>query len=269
MLGAIIGDLAGSVYEFDQYKKIRKIELKNIIDDDAFFSDDTILTIAIADAILCGGGNLYKNKLKEYAKKYMNLIPQNVPYFKKMFSPDFEKWTYGDFQGSSNGNGAMMRISPVGEMFLSKEEVLKNTYLAISPSHNNEDAIKYASLVALIIFYSSRCGMKREEIIKELNIEIKKPDIKNFNYTCNDTIDVCLYSVFNSNSFEESIKLAISFGGDTDTNACIVGSMAEAIFGIPEYLKTWALEKLPAEFIEIIERFERAKEDNAKQAKLK
>ena len=121
------------------------------------------------------------------------------------------------------------------------EDVIKQSYLATIPSHNSTDAIKSSKIIALIIFYA-RNGLSKQEIIEKLNLKIQKPIVKKFNYTCSDTIDLCLYSLFTSNSFEESIKLAISFGGDTDTNACIVGSMAEAMYGISEDLKQKAVE---------------------------
>lgn len=249
MLGAIIGDLAGSIYEFEQIKKITPIKVKNIIEKEAFISDDTILTIAIADAIIHNAS--YEEKLKEYVVKYGNKAPKNIPYFKTMFSPGFTKWAKSNTQGKSCGNGAMMRISPVGFLFDKEEDVIVQTYLATIPSHNTTEAIECAKLVSLIIFYA-RHGLSKNDIIKRLNLKIKEPQINGFNYTCADTIDVCLYSLFKSNTFEDSIKLAISFGGDTDTNACIVGSMAEAMYGINEELKRKALSKLPSEFIEIL-----------------
>lgn len=252
MLGAIIGDLAGSVYEFEQIKDCKPIKVKNIIEENSFFSDDTILTVAIADAILNKVD--FETKLKEYALAYADTIPQDIPYFKTMFSPNFIKWAKSNCQGESVGNGAMMRISPVGFLFNSEEEVVKNAYLATIPSHNTQEAIESAKIISLIIFFA-RKGLSKSEIIDKLNLSIKKPTITKFNYTCSETIDLCLYSIFNSNSFEESIRLAISFGGDTDTNACIVGSMAEAMYGIDEKLKEKALLKLPNEFLKIIKAF--------------
>jgi len=252
MLGAIIGDLAGSIYEFEQIKNCHSIKVKNIIEENSFFSHDTILTVAIADAIL---NNIdYETKLKEYALEYDNKIPKDIPYFKSMFSPNFTNWAKGNFQGISSGNGSMMRISPVGYLFNTEEDVIKNSYLATIPSHNSKDAIDCAKTVALIIFYAKQ-GLSKQEIIDKLNLKIKKPNIEKFNYTCIDTIDLCLYSLFNANNFEESIKLALSFGGDTDTNACIVGSMAEAMFGIDEDLKQKAISKLPQNFKKIIKQF--------------
>lgn len=249
MLGAIIGDLAGSIYEYDQIKNHKTIRVRDIIEDGAFISDDTILTIAIVDAIINKVD--YEQKLKEYALQYCNKIPPNIPYFDTMFSPNFITWAKGNSQGVSRGNGAMMRISPVGYLFNTEEEIVKNAYLATIPSHNTEEAINCAKTIALIVFYA-RNGYAKEEIIQKLNLNIVKPKITKFNYTCMDTIDLCLYSLFNSNSFEESIRLAISFGGDTDTNACIVGSMAEAMYGIDDKLKQKALSLLPNEFKTIL-----------------
>ncbi len=251
MLGAIIGDLAGSIYEFDQIKNFREVSIDKIIEDNAFFSDDTILTIAVADAIInkCD----YGEKLRKWAKKYKNYIPKFQPYFKTPFSPGFTKWVKGDLEGTSTGNGAMMRVSPVGFLFNTEEEVAKNAYLATRPSHNSEEAISCAKIIASVVFYA-RMGFTKEQIRDKLNLKIRKPDIQKFNYTCHDTIDVCLYSFFNANSFEEAISIAISFGGDTDTNASIVGGMAEAMYGIDENLKRYALSKLPAEFVPVLEK---------------
>ena len=249
MLGAIIGDFAGSIYEYEQTKKVKKVKIKNIIEDNAFFSDDTILTIAMLDAIL--NKKEYSTKLKEYFNKYENYLPSTTQYFKTIFSPGFTSWAKGDFIGQSIGNGAMMRISPIGFLFSSEMEIIKNVELATNPSHNSKEAINCAGIIALIIFYAKN-GLSKKEIIKKLNLKIKKPKIRKFNYTCLDTIDICLYSFFKSKSFEDSIKKAIYFGGDTDTNACIVGGMAEAFYGIENNLKQKVYEKLPQEFIEIL-----------------
>ena len=122
MLGAIIGDLAGSIYEYDQIKNHKEINVGNIIEENAFYSDDTILTVAIADAILSHSN--YEDKLKEYTLKYENYKPSFAPYFKTTFSPNFIKWAKDETSDSSSGNGAMMRVSPIGYLFNSEEEVI-------------------------------------------------------------------------------------------------------------------------------------------------
>lgn len=247
MWGSIIGDLAGSIYEFDQYKKISNIKIDKIIPQNSFYSDDTILTIAILDATL--NDNNYEYYLKTYIKNYANYTPEFSPYFKNPFSPGTTNWALNNGESNSIGNGAMMRISPVGYLFNTEEDVIKNARLATIPSHNTKEAIDCATTVALIIFYA-RHNYAKEQIINKLNIKLTYSPFNEFNMTCYKTIDNCLYALFTSNSFNESITKIISYGGDTDTNACIVGSMAEALYGIDELLIKEASNKVPHTFVE-------------------
>ena len=250
MWGAVIGDLAGSIYEYEQITSVKKVNNKEIIPDNAFYSDDTILTIALLDAI--EHDKDYEKYLKLYGNKYAKYKPEFEPYFKTVFSPGFSKWVNGEKEGNSFGNGAMMRISPVGYMFETEEEVIKNSKLATIPSHNSEEAIQGAQTIALIIFYAKK-GLKKEEIINKLNLKLQYKPFEKFILTCSQTIDNCLYALFTSNSFEESINKVISYGGDTDTNACIVGSMAEAMFGMDCELINKVKYKIPKEFVDILE----------------
>ena len=181
----------------------------------------------------------------------MDLVPKNIPYFEKMFSSGFTKWVYSDAEGYSSGNGAMMRISGVGYLFNSTEDIIENVKLATIPSHNNPSSIENASNVAMIIFLS-RIGYSKEKIIESLNLDIKYVPFKEFNMTCDTTIDNCLYALFTSNNFEEAITKVISYGGDTDTNACIVGSMAEAMYGIDKELINNIKDKLPKQFTDLL-----------------
>lgn len=249
MIGNIIGDLAGSIYEFGQIRSYHPVKVGELIEENAFFSDDTILTMAVADAIVSNCS--YEEKLKEYTLRYLNYSPNFKPYFKTAFSPSLVKWTKSDVQGTSRGNGAMMRVAPVGFLFNTEQEVKENAVLATEPSHNDDVAIKSAETIALIIFYA-RNGFSKKDIIKKLNLNLKEPTVTRFNLTCDETMDICLYSFFNSNSFNEAIKTAVSFGGDTDTNACIVGGMAEAMWGVTDSLKQKALKYIPQEFRSVL-----------------
>ena len=250
MYGAIIGDIAGSIYEYEQTKGIKNIKInKDLIVKDGFFSDDSILTIALLDAVLNKGD--YKEYLKIYGKRFIDYKPDFEPYFKTSFSPGFVKWIKEDYEGNSIGNGAMMRISPIGYLFDTEDEVRKNVIKATIPSHNSEEATQCATTIALIIFLS-RKGLSKEEIINELNLDFQYKDFSKFNSTCYDTIDNCLYSLFTSNSFDESIRKVISYGGDTDTNACIVGSMAEAMYGINPKLIDEVNKKIPNDFVKVL-----------------
>ncbi len=247
MYGAIIGDLAGSTYEFEQTKNIKPIRTNEIITKDSFFSDDSILTMAILQSILKHED--YETNLKKYTLSYLDYKPNFEPYFKNSFSPGFIKWTKGEKDGNSNGNGAMMRISPVGYMFNTEEEVKENCYKATKCSHNTKEAIAASTLVTLTIFYA-RKGLNKKQIQEKLNLNYKDRKLERFNTSCADTIDICFYSLFSANNFKDAIKLTLEHGGDTDTNCCIVGSMAEALYGIDEDLIKECNKHIPDNFKE-------------------
>lgn len=147
----------------------------------------------------------------------------------------------------------MMRIAPIGYLFNSLKEVEEQTKLATIPSHNSKEAIECATIITKIIFLA-RKGFPKDEIIKKLNITLYEKVIKRFNYTCYDMINICLYAVFTTNSFDDAIKKILSYGGDTDTNACIVSGLAEALYGIDEQYVKQANEKLPEEFTKLLKK---------------
>lgn len=122
-----------------------------------------------------------------------------------------------------------MRISPVGYFFDNESDVIKNARLVTITSHNTEEAITGSTIVALIIFYL-RKGFTREEIFKMLNLRVEYKPFNKFNTTVNETLNNCLYAFYVSNSFEDAIRKTLLMGGDTDTYAAIVGSMAEALY---------------------------------------
>ena len=270
MYGAIIGDLIGSIYEYDEFvdsennivnlkRRLEILTKEDLIISNSFYSDDTILTIAILDSIL--SKTSYKENLKKYGLNNKNNVPLDRPYFKYMFSPGFIKWCNSNEVGTSIGNGAMMRISPIGYLFDTEEEVLVETKLATMPSHNSELAIRSAEIVSLII-YLGRKGLKKEEIYNiikqrynlDLNFSLKELQTTNkFDGTCG-VLPKLLFILFNSVSFEECMRNVISIGGDTDTNACIVGSMAEALYGIPQEFIEHANKKLPLEYKKLLEK---------------
>ena len=251
MLGAIYGDKAGSIYEFNQTKNIERINPKKIILPNSFYSDDTIETIAVIDAIM--NHKDYEQTLREYILNNIDYKPKFKPYFKTSFSPGTIKWAKGIGKNDSIGNGAMMRISPVGYLFNSENEVIENARLVTIPSHNSEEAIRCATIIALMVFYF-RNGLTKEEVFRKLNLLIKYEPFTKFNTTCDETIGNCLYAIYNSNSLEDAIRKMLLMGGDTDTNACIVGSVAEAIYGMNEKQKILAIQGLPKDFTKILKK---------------
>ena len=248
MWGAVIGDLAGSVYEYGQTKKISYINVDKLITEDSFFSDDTILTCAIYAAIRYHMS--YEHMLRSYGEYYLCYKPKTSikEYFPTAFGKRFDKWLKGQDKGDSVGNGALMRISGIGKVFETEKDVIEQAMLATKPTHNSVEAIECARIVALFIFYA-RHGFNKNEIRDLLGLEhVEYRPFEKFNKKCYETLNNCLYAVLECKNFEETIRTVISYGGDTDTNAAIAGSMAEALYGIPEYLITQARAKIPPQF---------------------
>lgn len=251
MYGAIIGDLAGSIYEYSQLKEIESIVTDELISKDSFFSDDTILTIAVLDAIM--NGCSYEDYLRIYIDKYKDYKPNFSPYFKSSFSPGLIKWSRGLSNGNSCGNGALMRISPVGYMFDTYDDVVKNAIKATIPSHDSEEAVESAKVVALIIFYLNS-GMDIHDIFEMMKIKVKYEPFKKFNTTCSETLGNCLYALYNSTSFDDAIKKTLLMGGDTDTNCCIVGGMAAAMYGVSDEMINIVNDKIPDDFVKVLKK---------------
>lgn len=251
MLGAIYGDKAGSLYEFKQTKKIESINPEKLILPNSFYSDDTIETIAVIDAIISNKD--YEETLKKYILDNIDYKPNHEPYFKTSFSPGAIKWAKGMGRNDSIGNGAMMRISPVGYLFDRVIEVLENARLVTITSHNSKEAIDSATIVALMIYYF-RNGLTKEEVFNKLRLLVKYEPFTKFNITCNETLNNCLYAIYNSNSFEDAIRKTLLMGGDTDTNCCIVGSIAESIYGMTDEQKEDAIRDLPNEYVKVLKK---------------
>lgn len=251
MLGSIYGDKAGSIYEFNQTKKIESISPEKLILPNSFYSDDTIETIAVIDAIV--DNKDYEETLRKYILENGDYKPNFKPYFKNSFSPGTIKWAKGIGRNNSIGNGAMMRISPVGFLFNSENEVIENARLVTIPSHNSAEAIESATIIALMIYYF-RNGLTKEEVFRKLNLLVKYEPFEKFNMTCKETIGNCLYAIYNSTSFEDSIRKTLLMGGDTDTNCCIVGSVAESLYGMSEVQKKDAISGLPNEYQKVLKR---------------
>lgn len=270
MLGAIIGDVVGSYYEVLEVKEIKnghrsyndriKILDQNtpLFTENSSVTDDSILTFAIYKAIK--ENKPYEEMLKYYAKQEINLGKDM--YGRSRFGKGFVEWVNSNTQGTSYGNGASMRISPVGFLFNTLEEVKQETYKATIPSHNHQETILCAEAVATSIFLL-RNGISKEELKEYIEKNYFKLDYdleklrRNYKFSSKsiDSVPQAIYTFLESNSFEETIRNAISIGGDTDTIACIAGSLAESYYGIPEklleqvkpYLKDYMKELLEKE----------------------
>jgi ADP-ribosylglycohydrolase len=232
MLGAIAGDIIGSVYEFTNTKPDLDFPL---FCPDSEFTDDTVLTVALADSILSNVD--YKLKLYEYYHLYPRCS----------YGSRFHLWAARKEQQPYNswGNGSAMRVSPVGWAYNDLETVLQKAKESAEVTHNHPEGIKGAQATASAIFLS-RTGQSKE-IIKDyitknfgynldLDIEVLRKDYR-FNESCQDTVPQAIFTFLISDNFEDSIRKAIYIGGDSDTLACINGSIAEAFYGgVPEYI---------------------------------
>lgn len=272
MLGAIIGDISGTKFEYQEFldskKGIINIERRKsilnpnteLITSDSFISDDTMLTIAIAEAILYNRS--YAEVLKQYGREFCNTQNERKGFFKSPFSPTYIKWanSLGTENGTSQGNGAPMRVSPVAYLFNDLEKVQAEARKTAIPSHNSIQAIKGSECLASTIFLA-RQKISKNKIRKFImqnysyNLEYDLENLQEtnvFNGTCEATVPQALFIFLTSNSFEDSIRNAISIGGDTDTIACMVGSISEVYYGIPKYLRNKAFNLLPEHFRHIL-----------------
>lgn len=252
MLGAIIGDVVGSYYEVLEINAKKNKEKRSYEDrikimdtniplftSNSSVTDDSILTIAIMDAIL--NNSSYEEKLREYGLKEINMGVDT--YGRSRFGSGFVSWLKGNSEGNSYGNGCAMRISAVGYLFDSLEEVKRQSYLATIPTHNNPDSIKCAESIAVSI-YLLRHGISKDKLKEYIinnyfNLDYDINELRN-NYTFTskaiDSVPQAIFCFLESSSFEDAIRISLSIGGDSDTISCITGSLAEAYYGIDDYL---------------------------------
>jgi ADP-ribosylglycohydrolase len=266
LLGAIIGDIVGSVYEFDN------IKTKDfpLFSERCFFTDDTVMTIAVSDAILNGGA---ADDFIDSMKKYGGLYP-NAGYGGR-----FAKWLFSDSREPYNsfGNGSAMRVSPCAEFGYKcfypggcPEGTIANAQrlarISAGVTHNHPEGIKGAEATAHAMMMASGYGLDaamihiREEIPALFGYDLSRTldEIRpgyRFNENCQGTVPEAIIAFLESTDFEDAIRNAISLGGDSDTLAAITGGIAEAAYEIPEVIADKALGYLDTPLREAYERW--------------
>jgi len=224
MIGAIAGDIIGSVYEFHNYKRTDF----PLFDPACRFTDDTVLTVAVADYLLHGGS--YVDKFKEYFRLYPH----------RGYGSIFARWAASDrvTPYGSFGNGSAMRVSPVGFAFNSLDEVLAEAKRSAEVTHNHPDGIAGAQSVAGAIFLA-RAGKDKAEIKefveKSFGYYLNEPLRRirsdyGFDETCPGSVPQAITAFLESRSVVDAIRKAVSIGGDSDTIACIAGGIAHAYY---------------------------------------
>ncbi len=247
MLGSIIGDVIGSVYEWNRTKEVDF----PLFSDKTDYTDDSVLTVATAYAIMkkADFGVTYKKFANDYpGRGYGGRFGH---WIKSASLEPYNSW----------GNGSAMRVSPVGFAFNSEEDVLEQAKLSAACTHNHEEGIKGAQATALAIFYARNGYVKKDirGLIAEkfdYNLSRTVDEIRpgyRFNESCQETVPEAIISFLDSTDYENAIRLAISLGGDSDTLACIAGGIAEAYYNlIPKDISGPVVDLLPDEFQQVI-----------------
>jgi type I restriction enzyme M protein len=258
MLGAIIGDIAGSRFEFNNIRS-KDFEL---FAEDCSITDDSIMTLAVAKAILSCNGDW--EQLGENAVKYMQEIGRKYPNCG--FGGMFWKWVFSNKPAPYNsyGNGAAMRVSPCGFIARTEEEAAMLSRKVTEVTHNHSEGLKGAEAVSVAIFLA-RNGTEKKEIKERIEkdyyaLNFTLDSIREnyeFNETCQGTVPQAIIAFLESVSFEDAIRGAVSIGGDSDTLAAIAGSIAEAYYGVPFDLKSRALSYLDRNLLEIYREWEK------------
>jgi ADP-ribosylglycohydrolase len=253
MIGAIAGDIIGSVFEHDPIKTTTF----PLFSEASRFTDDTVLSVAVADAIL--NQTDYVTALKNYARKYPNAG----------YGISFLRWTQSSSTKPYNswGNGAAMRVSPVGFAFDSKEDVLREAEKTAGVTHNHPEGIKGAQATAMAIFLARR-GANKSDIRRQIqhrfhyDLDRSTDEIRPFyvfDVSCQGSVPESILAFLESDDFEDAIRLAISLGGDSDTMGCIAGGIAQAYYGrIPETILESVRQRLPEAFVQVIDQFNAA-----------
>ncbi len=250
MLGAMIGDIVGSVYE---WHNIKTTDFE-FFQSKCSFTDDSVLTAATAKVILDGLD--YTSVYQDFSRRYKG----------RGYGGNYRRWVYRKNPQPyySWGNGSAMRVSPVGFAFDTVQEVLDEARRSAEVTHNHPEGIKGAQSTALAILLA-RQGASQDEIREEIagrfgydltrTLAEIRPDY-NFDVSCQGSVPEAIIAFLESMGYEDAIRKAISLGGDSDTIACITGGIAEAFYGgVPEEIAQKGRSFLPDEFLVILDRF--------------
>lgn len=265
MIGAILGDIVGSPYEFDQGKKIK--DFGPLFIDESEYTDDSVMTIAVADGLMKAGldadaGTIKKRvvtSLKEWGRRYINAG----------YGQRFVWWLMLEDENpyGSWGNGSAMRVSSVGWLYDSIERTREVARLTAEVTHNHPEGIKGAEATAAAI-YLARTGKTKDEIkeyiINEFGYNLSRtldeirPDYRHVE-SCQETVPEAITAFLEGNDFEDVVRCAVSLGGDCDTLTCIAAGIAEAFYGIPEDYKDETINHIEEDMKTVYEQFVKVK----------
>ncbi len=251
MIGAIIGDIVGSVYEFNNHRS-KEFPL---FCANSNFTDDSVLTFATAKVLLDGGD--YTATYQQFARAYPH----------RGYGGRFSRWIKLEDPKPYNsfGNGSAMRVAPVGFAFADLETTLAEAKRSAEVTHNHPEGIKGAQAVALAIWMARQGESKtaiRQTIEQKFCYDLGRDcdfirKVNRFDETCQGSVPEAITCFLESTDFEDCIRLAISIGGDSDTIACIAAGIAQAFYkSIPEWIVMGARARLNPDLLKILDRFE-------------
>jgi len=250
VIGAVIGDIIGSVHEFAAPKSTEF----PLFHERSFFTDDTVLTIAVADCLLNGGS--YVDYFHKYARAYPN----------RGYGGGFLEWVRSGSRDPYNswGNGSAMRVSPVGFACEPLEKVLEEATRSAEVTHNHPEGIRGAQATAMAVFLARR-GKSKPQIRNEIetrfgyNLQKSVDEIRpgyQFDVSCQGTVPQAITAFLDSTDYENAVRLAISLGGDADTLACIAGGIAEAFYGgVPKHIAQQGMILLDEVLLNVVNQF--------------
>ena len=265
MYGAILGDMIGAPYEFDRGRKTKDFPL---FSERSRFTDDTVMTIAVAQALLSAGKDADDDTVRHAVIGSMRTWGRKYP--DAGYGGRFLQWLFSHRQPrpyGSYGNGSAMRVSGAGWLYDSLEETRRIARLTAEVTHNHPEGIKGAEATASAIYLArTGCGKEeiREYIVREFGYDLSRtcdeirPGYHHVE-SCQETVPEAITAFLEGESFEDVIRTAVSLGGDCDTLTCIAGGIAEAFYGVPVLYEAQCKSRLPQEMADVLEAFDKAR----------
>ena len=259
MIGAILGDMIGSPYEFDRSPKTKEFPLFSRY---SLFTDDSVMTVAVADALMSSTGKTdeeIRAALIESMRKWGRKYPDAG------YGGMFYSWLHSKHPEpyGSYGNGSAMRVSSAGWLYDTLEETRHMARLTAEVTHNHPEGIKGAEATASAIFLARNGSSKADikaYIIREFGYDLSRtcdeirPTYHHME-SCQQTVPEAITAFLEGTDFEDVIRTAVSLGGDCDTLTCIACGMGEAFYDVPEEILMEGKKRLPEDMLEVIARF--------------
>ena len=261
MIGAVLGDIIGSPYEFDRGDKKKDFPL---FSEESSFTDDTVMTVAVADALLSVTPDATDEEIKQSIIAKMNDYGKRYPF--AGYGAQFSQWLSAKEKQPYNsfGNGSAMRVSSVAWLYNDIDTVRKKAALSAEVTHNHPEGIKGAEATASAVFLA-RTGHSKKYIKtyieNEFGYDLNRTcaEIRaGYHHveSCMETVPEAITAFLEGNSFEDVIRTAVSLGGDCDTQTAIAGSIAEGFYGVPEELKAECYNRLPKDLADVLKKAE-------------